>query len=297
MRNQLKNSALDIAKSDENSCVLIGDISHFLLKDFEEKYPNRFYNLGICEQALIGLASGMAMEGFRPIVHTIAPFCVERAFEQIKIDLCYQKTDVTIISVGSSFDYSHLGCTHHCYEDVSILRSLPNIQVFVPGTSLEFDTLLKQTWGNGLPKYFKLSNKEHKQSFAVSAFKHNIVKNGNGNKLAIVNGHLLQDTIEAAEDDLTIVYLASLNNLLEESKNEISNLIKNSDQVFLIEENSRIGGLGDLIFDICCETKTQIKAQKIAIPNIFLTNYGKPEEHRNALGLTKESIRKALYNV
>ena len=125
MRNQFKITSLDIAKKDEMSCMLIGDISHHLLREYEEKYPNRFYNLGICEQSLIGIASGMATQGFRPIVHTIAPFCVERAFEQIKIDLCYQKMDVTIISVGSSFDYAHLGCTHHCYEDVAILRSLP----------------------------------------------------------------------------------------------------------------------------------------------------------------------------
>ena len=297
MRNQFKITSTDIAEKDEKSCMLIGDISHHLLREYEEKFPDRFYNLGICEQTLIGLASGMAMEGYRPIVHTIAPFCVERAYEQIKIDLCYQNVDVTIISVGSSFDYSHLGCTHHCYEDVSILRSLPNIQVFVPGSSEEFNALLQKTWANGSPKYFKLSNKEHKQNFKVEPFKHNIVREGKGKKVAIVNGHLLEETLKAAKEDLTVIYLASLNHLEESSKIEISNIIDKADNVYLIEENSRIGGLGDLIFDICTEYNKAIKAKKIAIPNKFLTNYGKPEEHREAIGLTAESIEKAIYNV
>jgi len=297
MRNQFKQSILKLAEKDSKSCVLIGDISHHLLKEYEEKYPNRFYNLGICEQTLVGLSSGMAIEGLRPIVHTIAPFCVERAYEQIKIDLCYQKTDVTIISVGSSFDYAHLGCTHHCYEDVSILRSLPNMQVFVPGNSHEFDSLLQNTWSNGFPKYFKLSNKEHKNILDIQPFKHYIVRKGKGKKIVFVNGHLLDEVLEAAENDTTIIYLASLNNLNESSKKEIVAFISKSDDVYFVEENLRIGGLGDLIFDICCEYNIKVKAQKISIPLKFLTNYGKPEEHREALGLTIKNIREVIYGV
>lgn len=296
MRNQFKKTLLDIAEIDQMSCVLIGDISHHLLKEYEEKYPNRFYNLGICEQTLIGLASGMSMNGFRPVVHTIAPFCVERAFEQIKIDLCYQKTEVSIISVGSSFDYAHLGCTHHCYEDVAILRSLPEIQVFVPGNSQEFDYLLKKTWGNGKPKYFKLSNKEHKYNLQVDPFKHKIVQKGFGDKIIFVTGHLLDEVMDAVKEDATVVYLSSLNNLEYNTKEEIANMVS-SGQTYIVEENSKIGGLGDLIFDISSEFNKSIKAKKIAIPNIFLTNYGKPEEHREKIGLTVDGIKKEIYDL
>lgn len=296
MRNQLKITSLDIAKKDEMSCILIGDISHHLLREYEEKYPNRFYNLGICEQSLIGVASGMAAQGFRPIVHTIAPFCVERAFEQIKIDLCYQKMDVTIISVGSSFDYAHLGCTHHCYEDVAILRSLPEIQIFIPGNSQEFDSLLKKTWSNGNPKYFKLSTKEHKYSLDVQPFKHVIVQSGSGDKNVIVTGHLLDEVLDSVDDNTTVIYLASLNNLETSSKKEIANIVSFG-KTYIVEENSRIGGLGDLVFDICSEFDKPLRAKKIAIPNMFLTNYGKPEEHREKIGLTSKAIRKEIYDL
>jgi len=132
MRKAFAESVIKLAERDDKTVVLIGDISHYLLKEYEERFPERFYNVGICEQTIMSLAAGMAMDGMRPIVHTIAPFCVERAYEQIKVDLCYQNLDVTIVSVGGSFDYSHLGCTHHCYEDVSILRPLPNMEIFLP---------------------------------------------------------------------------------------------------------------------------------------------------------------------
>ena len=98
MRKDFAEKILEMAKVDDKLVVLIGDISHHLLKDFEEKYPDRFYNVGICEQTIVGMAAGLAMQGFKPIIHTITPFCVERAYEQIKVDLCYQNLDVTIVS-------------------------------------------------------------------------------------------------------------------------------------------------------------------------------------------------------
>lgn len=293
MRKQFSKSVLEIANIDDKSTILIGDISHYLLKEYEEKYPNRFYNLGICEQSLIGLASGMALSGMRPIVHTIAPFCVERAFEQIKIDLCYQNTDVTIISVGSSFDYAHLGCTHHCYEDVSILRSLPNMQVFVPGSSQEFDSLLKQTWANGKPKYFKLSNKEHKYNLKVTPFEHVVVQRGASNRLVIVNGHLLDEVMSAVNEEVGVIYIPTLSELTEKSKTEICDLIKEK-KVFIVEENSEIGGLGDFIFDIVSKNNISLNATKLGIPKKFLTNYGKPQEHREIIGLTTEHFKQTI---
>jgi transketolase len=293
MIKDLTREQYEIAEKDENAVMLIGDISHYLLENYEKSFPSRFYNLGICEQSLIGLAAGLSLNGMRPIVHTIAPFCVERTLEQIKIDLCYQNVDVTIVSVGSSFDYSHLGCTHHCYEDIAILRSLPNIQVFVPGSSEEFDSLLKQTWNNGKPKYFKLSSKEHNVRFEVKPNEHNIVQKGSGDKVVIVSGHLLDEVMRASSKDDTIIYVSTLSQPSDTSAEELSQLIDGK-SVITIEENGVIGGLGDLIFDVASRYNVAAKIKKIGIPNKFLTNYGKPEEHREHLGLTDDKIRKSI---
>ena len=291
MRQQFAKSSIDLAQTDSKTMMLIGDISHHLLREFESKFTDRFLNAGICEQALVGMASGMAMGGMRPIVHTIAPFCVERAFEQIKVDLCYQKLDVTIVSVGSSFDYASLGCTHHCYEDVAILRSLPEIQVFVPGSSAEFDNLIKKTWGNGSPKYFKLSTREHDVGIQCEPFQVKLVQDYDDSKaVVVVNGHLLQDVI--GNERVDVIYTSTLSSLDDESKQLIRDRVRKSNRVITVEENSIIGGLADLVSDVIFEEESEgLKSfTRIGIPRKFLTNYGTADQHRANLGLTRGMI-------
>jgi transketolase len=299
MRSQFAKTVHETLEKDSSSVVLIGDISHYLLSKTETAFPDRFFNAGICEQSLVGLASGMSMAGMKPIVHTIAPFCVERSFEQIKIDMCYQNTDVAIVSVGSSFDYASLGCTHHCYEDVSILRSIPNIDVFVPGSSAEFDNLFKKSWNKKGPKYFKLTMKEHKLDFVCDPYEVKLLKKSEKNSLTfIVNGHLVQEVSEL-DLDCNILYCPTLSSLNDDSKSLLLETVSSSEAVLAVEENSVIGGLGDFVFDMISENQTKMpnKFKKIGIPRNFLTNYGTADQHRVSLGLTKNSLFSIARNI
>tara|TARA_R110000824_G_scaffold2936_10_gene13410 strand:- start:29873 stop:30766 length:894 start_codon:yes stop_codon:yes gene_type:complete len=290
MRRAFAEKVLEMAQNDDKLVVLIGDISHHLLRDFEKKFPDRFYNVGICEQTIVGMAAGLAMQGFKPIVHTIAPFCVERAYEQIKVDLCYQNLDVTIVSVGASFDYAHLGCTHHSYNDVSILRSLPNMHVIAPGTSEEFETLFEKNWSNGSPKYFKLTTDQHSQNLLILD-QVNIVKHtGKSQKTAFVSGHLLDVVLENKEKFESIVYIPELSCLKKRNIEKIASILSCSESVLTVEENCVIGGLGDLVFDVASKTGLNVKIHKIGVKNQFLEEYGKREQHREDLGLTTEGI-------
>jgi transketolase len=294
VRKAFAKSVLDLAAQDDKVVVLIGDISHFLLREFEEQYPDRFYNVGICEQAIVGMAAGLAMEGYRPIVHTIAPFCVERAYEQIKVDLCYQNLDVTIISVGASLDYAHLGCTHHCYEDVSILRPLPNIDIFVPGSSSEYKKLLEDSWANGRPKYFKLNKTQHKQKFEVAAYECNVLSHGLRGAI-FVNGHLLQEVCEVPHyRDYTIVYCPTVEPISEASKQIMGGIMKNHNNVLVVEENSSSGAFADKVADVAFEQNLRVRIKKLGIPRSFCLDYGSAAEHRIALGFTSKNIEQAL---
>jgi len=295
MRQQFSKTVFETLSRDQDAAILIGDISHYLLKDTEATFPDRFYNLGICEQSLVGLAAGMSMSGMKPIVHTIAPFCVERAYEQIKVDLCYQKTDVTIVSVGGSFDYASLGCTHHCYSDISILRPLENIQIFTPGSSQEFDNIFKKTWGNGHPKYFKLTTKEHSLGVLAEPFEINHVRKTTSKKLVITSGHLIEEVLNT-DIDANIVYMNTFSNINLDSQKILKSLISQHDELYTVEENSIVGGLGDLILDIAIQNRAKIPSniQKIGIPVTWLTNYGSAEQHRERLGLTAQKIREKI---
>ena len=146
MRKQFITTVTETMSKDENLCLLLGDIGVFGFKKCFENYPDRTYNIGILEQTTIGLAAGMSKANLIPIVHTIAPFIVERALEQLKDDFGYQNLNGNFISVGNSYDYAGLGCTHHCPSDVAILSAVPNMQIISPGNSQEFDSLFKQTY-------------------------------------------------------------------------------------------------------------------------------------------------------
>ena len=289
MRREFAKLCLETVKNDSKSVVMVGDISHFLLRETEQVAPDRFYNIGICEQSMVGMASGMAIEGMRPIIHTIAPFLVERAFEQIKNDIGYQNTEVTIVTVGGTYDYSDLGCTHHCYGDIAMMRLIPNMQVFEPSTPQEFRTLFEKTWGNGLPKYFRLSKEQHSQDFEVEPEVMKVVRESRDDRWVFVSGHILDDVLESP--NIGVIYVPTLSSITKESHLKISKVIENAKKIYSVENHFTIGGLGDLVSDTF-----GVSVKRIGLDRKFLTNYGSYENLRKDAKMDKESILKELSN-
>jgi transketolase len=200
MRRQFKDTVTDLAARDERLVVILGDISHYLFSAFQEKYPSRFYNMGICENALISVAAGLSAQGFHPFVHTIAPFITERSLEQIKLDMCYNAFGGNILSCGASFDYAWDGATHHCYTDLEILRLLPGMEVIQPGSRKELDVLLRSQYNNGRPTYFKLSDNPHSIDLDVSFGKGVVMKDVGADVTVVTAGPLLPNVLEACKD-------------------------------------------------------------------------------------------------
>ena len=287
MRREFAKLCLETVKDDSKSVVMVGDISHFLLRETEQVAPDRFYNIGICEQSMVGMASGMAIEGMRPIIHTIAPFLVERAFEQIKNDIGYQNTEVTIVTVGGTYDYSDLGCTHHCYGDIAMMRLIPNMQVFEPSTPQEFRTLFEKTWGNGLPKYFRLSKEQHSQDFEVEPEVMKVVRESKDDRWVFVSGHILDDVLESP--NIGVIYVPTLSSINKESYLEISKVIENAKKIYSVENHFTIGGLGDFV----SETFNMV-VNRIGLERKFLTNYGNFSNLRRDAGMDRQSIIKKL---
>ena len=288
MRAELAKLCFETVKTDVKSVVMVGDISHFLLRETEQLAPDRFYNIGICEQSMIGMASGMAIEGLRPIVHTIAPFLVERAHEQIKVDLGYQHTEVTVVTVGGTYDYSDLGCTHHCYNDIALMKSIPNMEVYEPGTPKEFRELFTQTWGNGNPKYFRLSAHTHSQDVTVQSEKVNIIRDSIDGRWVFVTGHLLDDVLE--DSTCGVIYVSTLHSVSKNSIEMLSELFKNQPKLYSVENHFKIGGLGDLVSDIF-----NLPVKRIGLDRKILTNYGSYDDLRKESNMDRESILRQIY--
>jgi transketolase len=287
MRTKFAEICKNIVQTDDKSVILIGDISHYLLRDAQNLAPDRFFNIGICEQSTVNVAAGMSLEGMRPIIHTIAPFVVERAYEQIKVGLGYQNTDVTIITVGGTYDYADLGCTHHCYSDIALMRSIPGMDVYEPGSASEFEQLFKQSWANGNPKYFRLSNHSHTQDLVVKSNEINIIQKSKNNKYVFVTGHLLDDVLR--DEEIGIFYVSTLSNISTESINEISKVFNSDSKIFSVENHFITGGLGDLI-----SSTFNVAVTRIGIQNKFITEYGSYDDLRQASGMDTNTILNKL---
>ncbi len=149
-RSQFPKTVMDIMDKDPRVVVLLGDIGHFAFKDVFAKYPTRIYNVGICEQSMVGMAAGLAMAGFIPIVHTIEPFLVERAFEQIKDDFGYQELIGTIVGVDVSETSPNLGYTHQCPYALQMMGFIKGMKVSEPINSLALDIWLKEYYDKSL---------------------------------------------------------------------------------------------------------------------------------------------------
>ena len=275
MRRQLVKTITDILERDSRTVLLLGDIGVFGFREAFKRFPTRVYNIGILEQASAGLASGLAAEGMIPIFHTIAPFMVERVLEQLKVDFGYQGLGGNFISVGASYDYASLGCTHHCPGDVQILKTIPGMRIMVPGHPQEFDDLFRKTYDKGL-NYFRLSE----QSNSTPHSEYEIVKIGN-QATVIAIGPMLDRVIAACEDlDATILYYTTAA--------PFEKLIEFEDTIIVIEPFYE----GTMLYDVLKSRKSRILS--VGVPRQFLDSYGTRNDFDVKYGLTAEAIHERI---
>lgn len=290
MRKQFTKTIEEIVATDEKSVLLLGDIGVFGFRNSLVKYPTRAYNIGILEQATISMAAGLAKTGLIPIVHTIAPFIVERAFEQLKDDFGYQQLGGNFISVGASYDYTALGATHHCPGDVALMNTIPGMEILVPGNSSEVDKLLKATYNNGKPTYTRLSEYEHKEKFDIEFGKAVRVKDGGMDVTIVCFGNMLTNVIEATKDlELTILYYSTVKPFDEQI------LRDNFAKHIIVVEPFYKGSVNYLINKAL--SGKQFVLHNIGVPNGFIREYGKKEDQDTKLRLDVKSLREDIIRI
>ena len=283
MRKQFARTTHEILNINEQAIVLLGDIGVFGFMEAMRDHPDRVLNIGILEQSTISLAAGLSIEGMIPIVHTIAPFMVERALEQIKIDFGYQRLRGNLVSVGGSFDYAALGCTHHCPGDVSTLLSVPNVEIVVPGTAAEFRQLLLNEYDNASVTYYRLSESENSESHDVKLGQANIVRSGNQATVVCI-GPTLDMTLKAVENfDVSVIYMTSIRPFDYASIRQASQ----SGRVLIVEPFYE----GTLTHEVVTALSgTPSMVSNVGIPRSFRFEYGTREEHYAAINFSTNRI-------
>lgn len=286
MRKEFIETTQQIILENKKTALLLGDISVFGFRELLVKERTRTLNLGILEQSIVGIGAGFAMKGFTPFIHTIAPFLVERAFEQIKVDFGYQNLSGNFISVGASFDYSTLGCTHHCPGDVHLMNQIPNTNIFLPGHSKELQSMLKNEWKNGEINYFRLTEQSNSEPYKTTNGSSLQIKKGR-KALVIAVGPMLQTVLDAiGEDDFEIHYV----NLLRTNHSLTIPDIAAHKSLIIVEPFYS----GLILNNIKSSLSLGLKIFQIGVKKDFIGKYGTSSQILEYLSLDSKSLREQI---
>ena len=298
MRNAFAQEITKIAGQNEHLVLLAGDIGNRLFDEFKEKNPSRFYNCGIAEALMTGVASGLANNSFLPVTYTITPFNTLRCLEQVKLDVCYPNLPVTIVGTGSGLSYASLGATHHSLDDIAAMRMLPNMQILAPGDIYEVIACLRAAIDSKKPTYIRLGKKGepvvHRKEFTCEIGKVIPVHKGQKN-LVISVGNMLSECNQAVKKFEAkynflpeLVSIGSVHPLDEEY---LKNSFEKFEKIIVAEEHGFAGGAGAAVLEWAYTNNQSVEKLKlINTPKEFIIGAGNQTNARKKLHLDADSI-------
>ena len=294
----------ELANNNKDVVLITGDLGFGLFEDFSEKFPSQFVNIGIAEQNMIGVSTGLALEGKIVFVYSIGNFPTLRCLEQIRNDACYHNLNINIICMGAGFSYGALGMSHHATEDIAIMRSLPGTTVISPSTEDEayFSTIeLSKRNGVGYLRLDKSKvSKRKKSKSELEIGKGNILKDGSDYTI-IACGGMVEEALLAADDldkNNISCKVVSMHTIKPIDKALIQDCVKNSKGIVSLEEGNITGGLGSAILEACLKNgEFPLKMKTLGINDEYVSIVGSQEYLRDSTGLSKRFIVDAVLSM
>lgn len=270
-------------RSDPDTALLLIDIGVYPFRDLLSEYPERVKNIGIFEPGTVSVASGLSLAGITPTVYGITPFIVERAYEQLKLDFVYQKLGGNFITTGASYDFSTLGYSHYCPEDVSLLYRLPGMDILTPGTPGQFRSLFEACRQNGKPSYFRMTDHACTSDVAAEYGKAAVLKTG-ASATVISVAETLDKTLAACRDlDVTVLYYSTMQPF------DYETLSAHFNERLIVSEPFYEGTTADILLPGLAGRRASVRS--IGVPREVIRNYGTKEEKDAFYGLTEDAIR------
>lgn len=303
MRDTFAEELYQNAIKNDKVYVVVADISIAgNMKNFQKKYPKRFINVGVSEMTMIGMCAGLALEGKRSFAYTIANFTLYRPFEMVRNDLCYQNLPVTIVGMGSGTTYATLGGTHITMEDVSIARSIPNMNIIAPADPLELKSAVNYCCNKSIsPTYLRIGKSGEKNFTNISKESWEfgkIRKIITGKDLCFLTyGNIIRKSFKAAEELKKSGIKSSIyscSTLKPFDRKRIKRIFRKYSHIVVIEDHSTIGGLADIIKTLGFEYKYQGKFMNFSLQDKFINNYGSQDDLLNSHGLSDKNILKGI---
>jgi len=283
MRETFVAGTTAILDDDPRTALVLADISASAFDDAERRHPDRVINVGIRESLMVSVAGGLAQTGLRPIAHTYAPFLVERAFEQIKLDFGNQDGNGVLVSVGASYDNAQAGRTHHAPGDVALMDTLPGWEIRVPGHPAEVDPLLRQAVSGDGSVYMRLSTRNNAEPHGDTDGRLVPLRTGR-RALVVAVGPMLDAVLAATVGlDVTVAYTNTVRPLDATGLRELA-----GDAVVLVEPY--LAGTSSAAVDQALLDRPH-RTLALGVGRTDLHRFGSPADHDAAHGLTPDALR------
>ncbi len=281
MRDAFCRVLMREAKKDPRLTLITGDLGFGVLKPFWETYPRQFINAGIAEQAMTGLAAGLARTGRTVLTYSIGNFPTLRCLEQIRNDCAYHEANVRIVCVGGGFVYGSLGMSHHATEDIAILRALPGVTVFAPGDPCEVEAVVPVMLRTPGTCYLRLGRGGepmlHDGPVEGWAVPKALTLRAGTDVALLSAGGILTQTLSAAEllaEKGVSAEVASVPCVKPIDRDAILALVGRFRHIVTVEEHSVVGGFGAAVCEVLAESGAPCRVHRVGMPDVYSTKVG-----------------------
>lgn len=305
MRSIFNKVLLDIAKKDKRIYMVLADIGYGEIEPFRDTFPERFFNCGVAEQNMTGVACGIAMEGNIAITYSIANFPTLRCLEQIRNDVCYHDANVKIVIIGGGLAYGPLGISHQATEDIAIMRALPNMVVFCPGDFAEAEAGVRAMIKHHGPFYYRCGYKRepaiHKGKIDFKLGRAIQVRQGSDATVIFCGtiGNQVMPAVEQLAAQGIQCRVLSMHTVKPIDRKAIVKAARETGAIVTVEEHQANGGLGGAVAEVLCdEGVAPKKFKRFALPDEYVCKVGTHEWLLDKYGLSTRAlvpqIKKAL---
>lgn len=278
MRRAMVDAFTELAQENPDFVLITGDLGFGVFEDFAKCYPNQYINAGIAEQNMLGMASGLALEGKCVFVYSIGNFPTFRCLEQIRNDACYHKLNVNIVCQGGGFSYGALGMSHHATEDIGIMRVLPNTVIVAPYTDHQTKKAvveLSKTEGVGYLRIEKITQKNKDEGELIIG-KGNPLRKGH-DAVIFSYGNVLNEAVEASDrlkDHGIACSVVNMHTLKPIDVDLIKEYASHIEHIITLEEHNIIGGLGSAVSEILAEMTSTTRLTRLGLNDCYTSVVG-----------------------
>jgi transketolase len=299
MRDAFFDELYEIARKDRDVVLLSADMGAPSLDKFREDLAGQYINVGIAEQNMINLATGLALEGKKVFVYAIMPFATQRCYEVIKVNLSLMNIPVTVVGVGAGFGYDDSGPTHHATEDLATMRALPNMNIICPSDIVMTAEAVHMSYQMTTPNYVRLDREVLPVIYqADTDFSDGLSVLRDGNDVAIISaGNMVHIALEIAEklkNSSIATGVIDLYRIKPINQELLLKSLKLTKRVVTLEEHVLDGGLGSAALEVLADCGKTIPVKRFGIPNRYLYAYGGRRNIQTICGLDPDYVSRTI---